>query len=295
MKSSKIFALALAALTMTACSDDDTDFSYNTNGDVVVEMEETNVEVMENTGIFTVPIKVTGDRNGYVRVTIECIETGTDPAIANRHYYLTTDVLNIPADDKTSQVEFSTVDFRGLDPNRTFNVTIAKAEGATIGSNKTTTVQIDDKGSSPLYADLSGQWFLSTTKYDFKKQEFAEPVFEQVSAMANAADGEGGGTVTLNGVLGSFTMELTYDYDSEEKYGELVFKYGTVAYAAQGALWTTDSGSTDGEVRGKWNFDYTAATFGNEASAFGIGAFENGSFAGFYGLFNSFTITKIND
>jgi len=299
MKSSKILALALAALTMTACSDDDNDFSYNTNGDVTVEMAETNVEVMENTGIFTVPIKLTGERNGYVRVTVECVETGADPAIANRHYYLTTDVINIAADDESSQIEFATVDFRGLDPNRTFNVSIASAEGATIGANKTTTVQIDDKGSAPLYADLSGKWFFSTNSVDFKTSEFNIPVFVQVSLSANQSDGEGGGDVNLTGIPFNgynFSMVLTYDYDQEEKYGELVFNYGTEALSGSEVLWVNSGGSTDVKpVRGRWNFDYTSVTFGNESTVFGIGVFQDGSYQGLFNAFNAFTLTKIND
>lgn len=294
MKSTKIFALALAALTMTACSDDDNDFSYNTLAGVTVEMEETDVVVNENTGLFNVPIKVTGDRNGYVRVTVECLETGTDPAIANRHYYLTTDVLNIAQDDNSIDVEFSTVDFRGLDPDRTFNVSIAKVEGATIGANKTTTVQINDKGSAPLFNTLAGKWFMSGYTYSFDKQEFSDAYMDLVTANCKEDDGMGGGILEITGIGGSFTMELTYDYDLEEKYGELVFNYGTVAYAAGGALWVNQGGSTNVEpVRGKWNTTYTAVTFGNDESFFGVGAFQDGVFAGFYKLYNGFTLSKM--
>ena len=88
MKLTKIFAIALAAIMTTACSDDE-EMTYNTEGGVIVEMAETNVTVKENHGLFTVPMVITGERNGYITVTVECTETGDDPAIENRHYFLT--------------------------------------------------------------------------------------------------------------------------------------------------------------------------------------------------------------
>lgn len=130
MKLTKYIATALAGMALVACGNDyrdiqgDVKIEYNTLPDVVVNLAEPTVTVNENTGLFTVPVYVQGNRNGYVTVTIECVETGNDPAIAGRHYLLTSDNINIAQDDEEGEFELSTIDFRGLDPNRTFDVKI---------------------------------------------------------------------------------------------------------------------------------------------------------------------------
>lgn len=282
MKSTKIFAIALAALMTTACSDDD-DLTYNTEAGVTVEMAETSISVKENQGLFTVPMVINGTPNGYLTVTVKCTETGTDPAIANRNYYLTTDRINIADDAKTADVEFRAVDFRGLNPDRTFNVTIESVQGGAVGANNTTTVTIVDKGSSPLYNELPGNYIFHGMSMDTNEGSATEGQFvvenmDDVSMTLGTPDGNGGGTVIVSGVLGMFQMELTYDYDNEEKYGELLFNYGAIAATNTGfdkVAWVNQQGSeTAAPVRGKWNDTFTAVTFGDDSSYFGLGVFD---------------------
>lgn len=294
MKSIKMLALAAVALFATACSDDDDKFEYNT-AEATVEMADASVEVVENVGLFKVPVTITGNRNGYVTITVECTETGNDPAIANRHFFLTTDRINIPAGATTADVEFRAADFRGLDPDRTFNVTIVSAQGATVGANKTTTVTILDKGSSPLFNELPGVYILAGKTIDQNTGEDTD-LIEQVNMSIVSSDGHGGGTVMLTGVLGSFQMEMVYDYDEEEKYGELVFHYGTIAMPNAGydrITWINGQGSENGQpVRGKWNATYTAATFGDSITSFGIGVFDP-SYLGMIDIMYSFTLMRV--
>ncbi len=56
MKFSKIFAIGLAALTMTACSDDDN--NMNSAQDVTVSLGVTTLEVDEddNGSIYNIPV-----------------------------------------------------------------------------------------------------------------------------------------------------------------------------------------------------------------------------------------------
>ena len=54
MKLNKIFAVALAALTMTACSDDDK-LELNTASGVSVAMEDATFTIGENVDLFNVP------------------------------------------------------------------------------------------------------------------------------------------------------------------------------------------------------------------------------------------------
>lgn len=204
MKLNKIFAFALAALMTTACSSDDESFNFNTAADVTVEMGESYVEVMENVGIFTIPVNVTGKPNGYVQITVECAEIGTDPAIENRHYYLTTDVINIPQDDKEGTVQFTTVDRRGLDPNRTYTCTIVNVKGGVVGAQKTTTIQIDDKGSSPTLQELPGKWLVTGKQYNTTTHDVDEEYFSECNMRIAETGENGSGTVVLAGVMGQW-------------------------------------------------------------------------------------------
>ena len=73
MKLSKILAIGLAVLTMTACSDDD-EFNFNSDGNVTVDMAQPSITLKENKGYFNVPVVVSGEANGYVQVTVEVQE-----------------------------------------------------------------------------------------------------------------------------------------------------------------------------------------------------------------------------
>lgn len=78
MKLNKIFAIALAALTLTACSDDD---DVNSAA-CTVSMQEQTINASEDMVAdiyYYVPIQVTGDSNGPIRVTVEV--SGTEPLL----------------------------------------------------------------------------------------------------------------------------------------------------------------------------------------------------------------------
>lgn len=301
MKATKFLALAAVALMATSCSNDDKEFTYNTMAGVTVEMGEATVEVKENVGLFTLPISVIGDRDGYVTVTVECTETSENPAIANRHYILTSDRINIAADSDQGVVEFRSVDGRGYNPDLQYNVTIVSVEGATIGANKTTTVTIIDKGSSPAYNDLAGSYIYSGVGYDYVQGtgwEKKDVVYE-VTMRLGTPDGNGGGTLELQGVAGNYTMQLNYNYDPEEKYGELEVLYGGAPMGPASTYtfhWTNANGSFKNvaPVAGAWNANFTAATFGDDSTYFVVGVFENEVYLGPNTMLGAFTLMRAN-
>ena len=155
MKLNKIFAIALAALTMTACSDDDDDF--NTASGVSVQMQSATLETRENTKVFNVPFEVVGKANGPIVVYVETSPTGTEPAVADENYLVTSNRIIVPAGETVGYVEICPVDNNEENETRTFNVTITKVEGANIGAQKTTTVGLRDNDSDP-YEKMAGTW-----------------------------------------------------------------------------------------------------------------------------------------
>jgi len=162
MKLNKIFAISLAALVMTACSDDSNE--YNTAADVTVNMAKATMEVRENGSAFNVPISVEGKANGTIIVTVETQPTGPEPATADENYLVTSNRIIIPADAASGVVEILPVDNFEENETRTFNVTIVNVEGAKIGANPTTTVGLRDNDSDP-YEKLTGNWIFTAWDY----------------------------------------------------------------------------------------------------------------------------------
>lgn len=158
MKLNKIFAIALAALTLTACSDDDDNMN---TASCTVNMKEQVVNASEDMVqdvYYYVPIEVTGNSNGPIRVTVEVSGTGTTPATEGEHYIITEKTITIPAGQKVGQIEFHPTGDTDINEDRQFLMTIVSAEGATVGQNRTTVVNLldDDHLLPPAYAAIEG-------------------------------------------------------------------------------------------------------------------------------------------
>lgn len=162
MKFSKIFAIGLAAITMTACSDDDN--KMNTEQDAVVSLGLTQMEVDEddNGSIYNIPVNITGERNGNVKVTLEVTE---EDAIEDVHFYVTTKTLTIGEDDNYINFEFHPTGDDVVNEDRKFSVSIVNAEGASIGNDKTCQITLldDDKYMLEIYPKLLGSYTFSAT------------------------------------------------------------------------------------------------------------------------------------
>lgn len=162
MKYIKLLSLLVAVLFLGACSDDDV--KKNSAADVTVSMGEATISPRESAGIVSLPIKVEGPTNGMVSVTVETREVGSNPAVENTHYYVTTKKINITGSE--GYVELEMVDNEEINDPRTFEVTIVKVEHAKLNeAAKTTTVEIRDNDHEP-YDRLQGTWTMTYKDYN---------------------------------------------------------------------------------------------------------------------------------
>lgn len=162
MKYIKLLSLLVAVLFLGACSDDDV--KKNSAADVTVGMGTATISPRESAGIVSLPIKVEGPTNGMVSVTVETREVGSNPAVENTHYYVTTKKINITGSE--GYVELEMVDNEEMNDPRTFEVTIVKVEHAKLNeAAKTTTVEIRDNDSEP-YDRLQGTWTMTYKDYN---------------------------------------------------------------------------------------------------------------------------------
>lgn len=162
MKYIKLLSLLVAVLFLGACSDDDV--KKNSAADVTVSMGTATISPRESAGIVSLPIKVEGPTNGMVSVTVETREVGSNPAVENTHYYVTTKKINITGSE--GYVELEMVDNEEINDPRTFEVTIVKVEHAKLNeAAKTTTVEIRDNDHEP-YDRLQGAWTMTYKDYN---------------------------------------------------------------------------------------------------------------------------------
>ncbi|MBQ4345043.1 MAG: hypothetical protein IJC40_03980 [Muribaculaceae bacterium] len=262
MKYIKLLTIALATTSMVACSDDDA--NWNSASDVTVSMAQTEISVKENKGIFNVPVSVEGEANGPIQVTVEVAEVGENPAMDDVHYLVTSKTIVIPADATTGNIEISTVDNGEINEARQFDITIVSVEGAQVGANITTTVNLKDNDAA-FYEKLQGAWKMNfTSRYDGEASWSVNVV--------GYDEGEEGydKTLFINGVLGySFcALEMSYFFDTASKSGYVEIPLGTYVADyddANGiyACTVTDDGSLalEGSIKGQWNEDFTEITF----------------------------------
>lgn len=162
MKYIKLLSLLVAVLFLGACSDDDV--KKNSAADVTVSMGTATISPRESAGIVSLPIKVEGPTNGMVSVTVETREVGSNPAVENTHYYVTTKKINITGSE--GYVELEMVDNEEINDPRTFEVTIVKVEHANLNeAAKTTTLEIRDNDHEP-YDRLQGTWTMTYKDYN---------------------------------------------------------------------------------------------------------------------------------
>lgn len=221
MKFNKIYAIALAALTLTACSDDD-DNGLNSTSGVTVQMQQSTMSVSEDMqqGVYyKVPIVVTGEANGPVEVTVEVQGTGTAPATEDEHYVITDKTITIDADTQIGYVEFYPKGDDVINDDRQFIVTITGAKGATVGTESTCIVTlIDNEGMIPrAYEAVQGTYQLQGSR-------------PQTLTISGFGEGEPGNLTTLevSGWLGYSWVVATgsFSFDAANMQGALSLELG---------------------------------------------------------------------
>lgn len=231
MKFSKIFAIGLAALTMTACSDDDN--SMNSAQDVTVSLGVTSLEADEddNGSIYTIPVVVDGKANGNIKVTLEVTE---QTAIEDVHFYVTSKTLTIGDSDKYVNFEFHPTGDDQVNEDRTFTVSIANVEGAQTGLNTTCEVKLldDDKYMLDVYPQLLGQYTFSATN------QSSGAAVQQVWTISGVEEGDAGfpHTAYITGIQNSphASMEAYLGYSPKAKRAWMRYEYGqTIADAVE--------------------------------------------------------------
>lgn len=264
MKFNKIAALLLVSGLFAACSDDDV---WN-GSDATVNMGQTEISVKENKGLFNVPVLVDGTLDGAVKVTVEVQETGTNPAMDDVHYYVTSKSIVIPADANSGSIEICTVDDADINESRTFTVTIKSVEGAKIGANSTTTITLKDNDSA-FYEKLQGSWKLSGVSPYSGNMSWDVKVI-------GYEEGESGydEVLYITGMMGySWTQAtLLYSFNPATQKVTVSFELGTmfaegVDFGSSGIndvfLGTANGGQMvfEGTIDGECSEDFTSITF----------------------------------
>lgn len=288
MKYIKLFMLMVAAILFTACSDDET---YNTDATSVVEFEKTTMTVKENEGIIKLPVKITGKRNGMIRLTITAEgvdgtgETAAKESVngSDGDYSITTKTLLVKTDTVTSEVmnfEMKVVDDKIINSDRKVRFTLS-VEGAKLGAKNTLDVKIENDERT-VYDLIAGDWVMSYSEVQFDKEgnpltnEDGSPVVKDyVADVTLSVISDDNSPLRGKQVLAytpKFYFALTasevplswsfnYSYDEAAKSGQLNFNCTSeeTIYSIQGYefSWQVAKGNklADGEVKGKFTVD----------------------------------------
>lgn len=224
MKLFKIFAIATAALSFAACSDDEP--TFNTEEGVVVEMGQAQLNTKEGRDVVTIPVNITGERNGNIAITFAIDSDYENPATDEQNIFFTTRTIVVFPEDNTYDLELGIVDDDDMNEPRWCDVKIASVEGGSIGEKNFTTVQIRDNDTEP-YDRAAGKWKLITGSYN-DAGNFVEgsPVF---ITLVNY-DEESPAYKKYYQVKGLVSNDLRfrayYYYDEDTKQGYIEFQNG---------------------------------------------------------------------
>lgn len=242
MKYIKLFMLMVAAILFTACSDEET---YNTDATTVVEFEKTTMTVKENEGLIKLPVKITGKRNGMIRLTIkaEGVDGGSEAPsyVAAKEsangsegdYSITTKTLVVKTDTITSEVmnfEMKVLDDKIINSDRKVRFTLS-VEGAKLGAKNTLDVKIENDERT-VYDLLAGDWVMSYSEMQFDKE--GNPLMNE------------DGTPVVKDYTADVTLSVIADDDSPLR-GKQVLAYTSKFYFSL----------AESEVPLSWSFNYS--------------------------------------
>lgn len=242
MKYIKLFMLMVAAILFTACSDEET---YNTDATTAVEFEKTTMTVKENEGMIKLPVKITGKRNGIIRLTIkaEGVDGSSEaPSYAaakesvngsEGDYSITTKTLVVKTDTITSEVmnfEMKVLDDKIMNGDRKVRFTLS-VEGAKLGAKNTLDVKIENDERT-VYDLLAGDWVMSYSEVQFDKDN--KPLMNE------------DGSLVVKDYTADVTLSVIADDDSPLR-GKQVLAYTSKFYFVL----------AESEVPLSWSFNYS--------------------------------------
>lgn len=242
MKYIKLFMLMVAAILFTACSDEET---YNTDATTAVEFEKTTMTVKESEGLIKLPVKITGKRNGMIRLTIKA--EGVDGSseapsyVAAKEsangsegdYSITTKTLVVKTDTITSEVmnfEMKVLDDKIMNSDRKVRFTLS-VEGAKLGAKNTLDVKIENDERT-VYDLLAGDWVMSYSEVQFDKDN--KPLMNE------------DGSLVVKDYTSDVTLSVIADDDSPLR-GKQVLAYTSKFYFVL----------AESEVPLSWSFNYS--------------------------------------
>lgn len=265
----KLLAFLCLPLAFTACDDDE---SLN-GGEATVQFKETSMTISERTTSLNLPIVVTGDHTGLIKVRVECVES--NGLKDDENIIITSRDLRIPAGVEEVEVEIATSMLtEEEDHDRYFTLEIVSAEGAQIG-NGTCRIDVEElKKVEPLtYDEMIGTWTF---------------VCEDGTFDLNVTEDVAGESLTCTGFMGDPSLSFTLNYDAATSTPSLPL--GQVAYTANYAnlggdvlvVWSALDGNSlaiNGNVTSTW-YDDGEIEF-NGTLAGGIFSAADGSFTGY--------------
>ena len=263
----KLLAFLCLPLAFTACDDDE-----NLNGgEAIVQFQETSMTISERTTSLNLPIVVSGDHTGLIKVRVELTES--NGLVDDENVIITSRDLRIPAGVEEVEVEMVTSMLTEEEDNgRYFTLEIVSAEGAQI-ENGTCRIDIEEmKKVEPLtYDEMIGTWTF---------------VCEDGSFDVTVAEDVAGESLACSGNMGGVPISFTLLYDEAGpsiQLGEIAY---TANYADLGGdvlvVWSALSGnniSISGTVPSIW-YDNGEIEF-NGTLAGGIFSAADGRFLGY--------------
>lgn len=253
-----LLLLAVALPFFASCSDDDN--NANT-AECTVGFESTTVSIDETSGLVQVPITVSGRRNGPIHLTIETAPTGTNGAEEGTNYIITDKTLTLNADTLstgTIYVEVKPVDDLGVNPDRSFTMTIASADGAEISTAQTTVTIADNDGD--FYLAFAGSWTMTATSL-VSGSTVSIPLTLTTSPVGTP-NYENVINCTTSNILGadeSYSWKFYYDFDENSGEGALILNCGETICADYGLFWafpdTTGNLVTGAIYFAQWGLD----------------------------------------
>lgn len=253
MKYLKLIAMALLPLAFAACSDDD-DFN---SGNATVGFANTSVSVSESASNILLPIQVTGEHTGMVKVEVVLKETQGVSMEKDVNIIQTSQVIYLPAGTDEANVEFRTsMRTLAVDNGRYFTLEIVSAEGAAIDN---ATCQVNVEELTVKYEDVLGAWRITGTDTSSGESESFDLLIEEDVA---------GESYICSGLLdetGKFVMKYS-EAGPFIDLGQIVHQgnYGAPVNEAMTVLGSVsgDNLVASGTLQGTWT-STTTATFSN--------------------------------